>query len=53
VSLRSFGGSEDGRGQDQKIAACGTSYTGCGACIRADEDFDTAKLFSKIHLPKA
>jgi transposase len=45
-----------GRGKKkmQAIGAVMRKYlTGLWACMRAGEDFDTAKLFSKIHLPKA
>lgn len=45
-----------GRGKKkmQAIGAVMRKYlTGLWACMRAGEDFDTAKLFSKIHLLKA
>jgi len=45
-----------GRGKKkmQAIGAVMRKYlTGLWACMRAGEDFDPAKLFSKIHLPKA
>jgi transposase len=45
-----------GRGKKkmQAIGAVMRKYlTGLWVCMRAGENFDTAKLFSKIHLPKA
>ncbi|WP_028940384.1 IS110 family transposase, partial [Pseudomonas umsongensis] len=45
-----------GRGKRKMQAICAVMrkyLTGLWACIRAGEDFDTAKLFSEKHLLKA